>query len=127
MRQPYKRVFKDEKKLAQMLLLRSEGVSFLKLGTKYRCDHSSIIYQVKKHGTKIRPEFLKIGLLDRRKATTKYRYYEVTTPPITERDRAMGVVKINQGKDYVDYLKANNMRLVDLYGWKIEKKKIIKI
>ena len=45
------RVFKDPKVLRQMLNLYAEsGQTILSLSRKYHCDHSSILYQVRKHG-----------------------------------------------------------------------------
>ena len=46
-------VFKDPKKLYEMLELRKAGWTFPKLAEKYACDHSSIQYHVRKHKTKL--------------------------------------------------------------------------
>lgn len=52
MKRTHKKPFVDKKLLEEMLLLREDGWSFLKLGRKYECDHTSILYQCKKFGIK---------------------------------------------------------------------------
>lgn len=123
MRAGYKKIFNDEKKLQEMLDLRSQGWSFPKLGARYGCDHSSIIYQVKKHGVRVKSELLnQFQRSGYRKSCTIYPTVEIS---ITESDKRMGVVKMNQGKDYIDYLRELNIQLRDIGGWKIEKSKKI--
>lgn len=48
MRTPYKKIFQDQSKVAELLKLRSEGYSMERLARYFRCDHTSIMYQLKK-------------------------------------------------------------------------------
>ena len=95
-----------------MLDLRRQGWSFPKLGEKYGIDHSSVIWQVRKHGIKVKP-----GLLKQEK-----HYSPIHVPPTTEKEIKMGVVKINQGKNYAGYLKEKNIELINMDGWMVERK-----
>src|SRR3990167_10071097 len=45
-----KKLFLDEEKLQEMFKLRKGGWSYNALAKKYRCDHTSIIYQCQKNG-----------------------------------------------------------------------------
>lgn len=44
-----RRIFKDLNKLQEMLLLRSQGWSLLKLAKYFGCDHTSILYHCHHH------------------------------------------------------------------------------
>lgn len=52
----YGRVFDDEIILEQMLKAYESGISAKALGRHYNCDHTSILYQAKKHS--IRPRLI---------------------------------------------------------------------
>ena len=45
-----KRVFDDFQKLTEMLNLRRQGLSYLKLAQLFQCDHTTIVYHCKKNG-----------------------------------------------------------------------------
>jgi len=51
MRSSYKKIFKDKKKIDELLLLRRSKpvMSIEALARYFECDHSSIIYQLKKN------------------------------------------------------------------------------
>src|SRR3990167_4921209 len=93
-RETYKKVFRNEKVLKEMLDLRSKGWSFPALAARYDCDHSSIIWQVKKHGV------------------------EPLVPIEHSWTEKKGARKINQGKDYAGYLREMGIKLVNIDGWK---------
>src|SRR3990167_8393146 len=114
----YKRVFRNKPELLQeMLDLRKQGWSFPRLGVKYGVDYSSIIYQVKKHGDKVKQELLKRKSKKTTKETTKERYRAAHIPQIMKQDIELVIEKINQGKNYADYLKEKKMQLVNCEGW----------
>ena len=126
-REGYKKVFQNNPKLLQeMLDLRRQGWSFPKLGEKYGIDHSSVIWQVRKHGIKVKPGLLKYG--QQRNRHVRYDYFsepsEKTKPSlmISESDKMKGVVMINQGKSYSEYLKKYGIKLIDIGGWMVERK-----
>ena len=43
------RIFKNPEIIEELLLLRSQGKSLTDLGNYFSCDHTSILYQLKKH------------------------------------------------------------------------------
>ena len=91
--------------MKEMLRLRRAGWSFLKLAARYRVDHSSIIWQVKKHDGTYKPK-----LVYRKKYAWKTRDLSAVIPirdvsQITDEDRKKGVTEINQGRNYRDYIK----------------------
>ena len=128
-RETYKKVFRNEKVLKEMLELRSKGWSYPALAARYGCDHSSIIWQVKKHGVEPLVPVERIWI--NKKGIRIKRIYETVKKPqvnisITEEDEKKGARKMNQGKDYAGYLKESKIKLVDMGGWKIgTKKKIV--
>lgn len=48
MRTPYKKIFQDQNKVVELLKLRSEGYSMERLARYFHCDHTSIMYQLRK-------------------------------------------------------------------------------
>lgn len=90
-----KRIFSDPKKLAEMLALRNQGWSSIRLALKYKCDHSSILNQISKNSS---PR-VRRNLYDSKRLTNK------GVPALTAEDIKSGIVKMNLGKDYADYLK----------------------
>ncbi len=59
-REKYEKIFRNKDKLQEMLFLQSQGWSYLKLAKRFNCDHTSILYQVKKHGSNEQTIFTKI-------------------------------------------------------------------
>ena len=117
----YRKIFTGKPELLQeMLDLRRQGWSFPRLGKKYGIDHGSVFYQVKKHGVKVKPELLQQFHKNREYTYSLHPSQQI---PITERDIKMGVVKINQGKDYREYLREQKIQLRDFGGWKCIKTK----
>lgn len=49
MKRTYKKVFSDLEKLQEMLYLYDKGAKVIDLARTFGVDHSSIIYQIKKH------------------------------------------------------------------------------
>lgn len=48
--------FKNPETLQEMLRLRRKGWSFTKLGERYNCDHTTIMYHCQKNSTVIEPD-----------------------------------------------------------------------
>lgn len=48
-RENYKKIFKDKEKLIEMLTLYQQGHSLVELSEQYGCDHTSILYHLKKY------------------------------------------------------------------------------
>lgn len=52
MKKGNRRIFNDKEALQEMLTLRDKGWSLIALATRFDCDHTSIIFQCRKHGVK---------------------------------------------------------------------------
>ena len=77
--------------VAEMIALRKAGWSFPKIGRKFKCDHTTIIYWCNKNGIKIEKKTKKVKIPIR----GNYMSYK---PP--------------EGKTYKDYLIAEQKRVL---------------
>lgn len=90
--------------LQEMLTLYEDGWSSVALGRKYGCDHTSILYQVKKHG--ITQRRVRVGITE----TKNVLYYPV--PHKKEKGKYDHLIEesINPGKSYREYVEENKQR-----------------
>lgn len=95
----YKRVFDDKKKLQEMLTLCDAGWSDKALAIRFNCDHSSVIYQRRKHGVVKRKSTFKIThLRELNKKKSNHKYADLLEE------------ELNQGHNYKEYLEKENKR-----------------
>jgi hypothetical protein len=95
----YRRLFKDEEILKEMLVLYEEGWSMPALAKKYNCHHTSILHQLSKHGipsrTRVRIPFFK----------TEKRNVIYYPPKVAGKYDTLLAEKTNPGKSYAQYRK----------------------
>ncbi|MCI0562801.1 MAG: hypothetical protein MN733_30330 [Nitrososphaera sp.] len=99
------RKFRDPTILQQMLQdYINSGLSLVALGRKYGCDHTSILYLVKKYGVK-RGVPTQISVPQKPVEPPKHVFFRPATPPpkVHKYDHIINE-PINPGKSYAEYL-----------------------
>lgn len=99
-------VFNTPQKIREMLEFRSNGLSYKRLASKYRVDHTSIIYWCQKYNIKKclpLPEFTV-------KVKKKVKYAKthpkiIIAPNPKDKYAYIWAEKVSSGKPYKDYLK----------------------
>jgi len=96
-------VFDDPLKLQEMLQLRKEGHSSGLLGTKYSCDHSTILYHCKRHN--IFPERIIQCQKERAILSTPQVEKPKVEPKPHHKYEHLIFEPLNQGRRYSQYFK----------------------
>jgi len=111
MNRTYKKLFCDENKLREMLTLYQEGVGLSELARKYRCNHSSVWHQIKKHGVYIkRPRNTITRIKGNYVVDILMKKFKKKRPEMFTADEKMGVPVMNVGKSYADYVLEEELR-----------------
>ena len=102
----YKKIFKDKKKLAKMLAYYKEGYGMSELERKYGVDHTSILYQVRKHKV-VRGEPKTFDEQGQKRIP-------LVPPPPPKQSKYEKTINapINKGHDYEHYLELTQKRYV---------------
>lgn len=129
MRKGDHKIFRDQQKLQEMLSLRQQGWSLLKLAVRYGINHTSILYWCKKYnckpGQKVIRE-LPIRKLPKCKVCGKivntiankfcsrkcYRQFCASKNEVLNEEIVEG---INQGKSYMDYVREENLKKAERF------------
>lgn len=109
-----KRIFNDKEALQEMLTLRNKGWSYTALSVRFNCDHSSILYQCRKHGVELPSKVPTITIKQTRHlkprlsggkilGLIKERLRKVWDNPVDEKGNP-----INRGHNYKFYIDKEN-------------------
>ena len=122
------KIFRDQQKLQEMLSLRQQGWSLQKLAVRYGIDHTSILYWCKKYnckpGQKVIREFSKCKVCGKpvNAIANKFCSQKCYSQFCTSKNEVLNEVLnekivegINQGKSYMDYVRAENLKKAERF------------
>ena len=107
----YIRIFKDEATLREMLNLYLAGWSSVSLGKKYKCDHTSILHQIRRAGL---TNVHRIRVIKQEKVKQEAIYYPVQKTESKGKYDYIFLEEVNPGKTYKEYLAEKAQRQRDL-------------
>lgn len=105
----YHRFVQDKNKLIEMLILRRAGWTFVALAHRYHCDRSSLRYHCRKYQVfPIKTEFIRNSREVFNPQRIAIHIIADIAPFLIKNWEIIDGERINTGKSYAEYLKANS-------------------